>query len=393
MGNNQFAALVHVPHYNQTKILGLTTIERSVLALSKAGVIDIVIQTDDIDTISLHLSNLVKQVQLHILKNTDSISAAEKLKKINPELIFVFNEPIAVDVAVLEELKKTSGGISNVRTSGKEIVLYNFKDYIEKGEDLNFNIVAIGNRTCHSFSNRQELQKLESKLINNLVKPSDGWVSRILNRPISTRISKVLARYPITPNQVTLINGIFGFSACYFIYQGGYANWLIGGLIIHLASIIDGVDGEIARLKFQHSKFGQSLDTFFDYSSALVALICLTLSVRNEGWPDFYYNAGIAAGVSAMLAIIVLTIYVSRRGIDGTFNNIGYAHKAKDNNYAKVVYFFGFLTKREMYNLIIFLFGIFGVMPWTLVFVAIMTFSVTIFAIHANLILHKKFDT
>jgi CDP-L-myo-inositol myo-inositolphosphotransferase len=74
----------------------------------------------------------------------------------------------------------------------------------------------------------------------------DGYVSRYINRRISDPIAKLLARTRITPNQVSWTAFCLAtLSFLSFIY-----NWNIaGGLLAQLSSVIDGVDGSLARLK------------------------------------------------------------------------------------------------------------------------------------------------
>jgi CDP-L-myo-inositol myo-inositolphosphotransferase len=45
---------------------------------------------------------------------------------------------------------------------------------------------------------------------------------------------------------------------------GGYPGLLLGGLLAQFASIIDGCDGEVARLKFQGSDYGGWFDAVLD---------------------------------------------------------------------------------------------------------------------------------
>ena len=77
----------------------------------------------------------------------------------------------------------------------------------------------------------------------------DGYVSRYMNRRISDPIAKLLARTRITPNQVSWAAFcLAALSFLSFIY-----NWNIaGGLLAQLSSVIDGVDGSLARLKVCH---------------------------------------------------------------------------------------------------------------------------------------------
>lgn len=391
MNQSKYAALVHVPKFHNLNVLGLTPIERSLIALEKSGVGVACILTEEATTLRAHLAKNVKDIDLHFFSPSEIEAANKQVTERNPQAVFILQEPFVVDVSILHDLVKMTDANPNVATANGEVLLLQLVDYQLEGRKAPVATLPADHRTCMPVRTESERREAKKRLIRNLTKPTDGWVSRKLNRPISTRISWVLANFPVTPNHVTVVNGLVGFIPAWLMYQGGYWNWLLAGAIIHLTSVVDGVDGELARLKFQHSKFGQSLDTFFDYTTALAALVCLTLGVqRSEDWPAFYGQAGVASGIFAVMAIGSLTIYVLRRGTDGAFNNIGYSFKGKDTTFAKVIGFLGVFTKRELYNLIFFLFGVFGVMPWTLVYVAIMAFMVMLFAVQANFNLPKK---
>jgi len=100
-------------------------------------------------------------------------------------------------------------------------------------------------------------------LARNLVKESNGIVSRYINRKISTKISLALyrSRVYIDPNIVTLIVFSIGLLASFFIFLGKN---LVGAVLAVLSSILDGIDGELARLFKAQSKFGAFLDTLLD---------------------------------------------------------------------------------------------------------------------------------
>uniref|UniRef100_A0A7J2U510 Bifunctional IPC transferase and DIPP synthase n=1 Tax=Ignisphaera aggregans TaxID=334771 RepID=A0A7J2U510_9CREN len=100
-------------------------------------------------------------------------------------------------------------------------------------------------------------------LAKNLVKESDGIVSRYINRKISTKISLALykSRIYVDPNIVTLIVFSIGILASFFIFLGKN---LVGAVLAILSSILDGVDGELARLFKAQSRFGAFLDTLLD---------------------------------------------------------------------------------------------------------------------------------
>ena len=120
----------------------------------------------------------------------------------------------------------------------------------------------------------ETLREAGRRLLGNLTKGGeDGYVSTYLNRPISTRLSARLVATGITPNQITVISFLISLVGAGFLAAGQYAFGLVGGLLVQLASIIDGCDGEIARLKHLSSARGAWLDTILDrYADVAVAL-------------------------------------------------------------------------------------------------------------------------
>ena len=120
-------------------------------------------------------------------------------------------------------------------------------------------------------------RRAENALLANLGdKPSDGPVSRHFNRPLSMRISRLLVKYPITPNQISLFSFLCTVLAAGLFSVGSYALLLLGGLLTQFASVIDGCDGEVARLKFQSSPYGGWLDAVLDRYADAALLFGLT---------------------------------------------------------------------------------------------------------------------
>ena len=143
--------------------------------------------------------------------------------------------------------------------------------------------------------------KAENILLANLKKVSDGPVSRYLNRPFSIRISKYLLKKSITPNQISLFSFIFSMVGALFFFFGGYTNLLIGGILAQMASIIDGCDGEIARLKFQTSEFGGWYDAVLDRYADAFLLFGLTYYVYFLGENLLYLFIGFLAIIGAFM--------------------------------------------------------------------------------------------
>jgi len=93
---------------------------------------------------------------------------------------------------------------------------------------------------------------------------SDGVLARYLDRHFSWRISRRLARTPITPNLVTFANTLLGLSAAAMFASTSYWIRLAGSLLFLCSIIFDGVDGEVARLKMAETRFGGLFDKLTD---------------------------------------------------------------------------------------------------------------------------------
>lgn len=116
---------------------------------------------------------------------------------------------------------------------------------------------------------------------------SDGPVARF-DRALSTRLSRLLVRTPLRPNHITFIGTAVGLLAAWCFAQGRYAAGLLGAVLFWAAIIIDGCDGEVARLKFQETRFGSAFDVVTD--NMVHAAIFLGLGIgQSRAVPDHRY--------------------------------------------------------------------------------------------------------
>ena len=109
-------------------------------------------------------------------------------------------------------------------------------------------------------------------------KPTDGLVSRYLNRRLSHPITKFILRHkiPLTPNQVSFIAFLLGaFALPAYIA----ALPITAGVLVQLCSIIDGVDGELARALGKTSHYGAFFDAVLDRLADLLIIIGAALYV------------------------------------------------------------------------------------------------------------------
>ena len=113
-------------------------------------------------------------------------------------------------------------------------------------------------------------------ILRSTGKPSDGIVSRHLNRAISMRISAELLKArgmrPIHATTLTALTAVLMF-VC--LISGSYIGLIAGAFLFQAASVIDGVDGEVARATFRTSATGASLDAIIDATTNLAFLMGL----------------------------------------------------------------------------------------------------------------------
>ena len=132
-------------------------------------------------------------------------------------------------------------------------------------------------------------------------KSNDGPVSLYLNRPLSIRISRRLVRYPVTPNQISLFSFLCSLLGAGLFALGGYPGLLLGGLLAQFASVIDGCDGEVARLKFQGSDYGGWLDAVLDRYADAFLLFGLTWHVYSANRDPLIIFVGFLAIIGSFI--------------------------------------------------------------------------------------------
>ncbi len=121
---------------------------------------------------------------------------------------------------------------------------------------------------------------LPNLLRRSLVKPEDGPISRYLNRPISTRISVwlYLKGWYVSPNLISLISFALAVAGSISMVLGLS---LLAAALIQAASVLDGVDGEVARLFQRASRFGGLFDAMLDRYADLSVVAAIGFA----SWP------------------------------------------------------------------------------------------------------------
>lgn len=119
---------------------------------------------------------------------------------------------------------------------------------------------------CLRVRDEADAREGERRLVAELRRSTaetDGPIARF-DRALSTRISQRLVLTPLRPNHITTIGTCIGLLAAWCFARGTYASSLLGALLFWAAVILDGCDGEVARLKFQETRYGGLYDVVTD---------------------------------------------------------------------------------------------------------------------------------
>lgn len=177
---------------------------------------------------------------------------------------------------------------------------------------------------CRVFVKERELslcsdgkKQVERELLLGLRKDIDGKVAKYINRNISGWVTRLVMNTGIRPNHTTIFTIILGVASGFVIAFGGeligqYWAGVCGAALLQSQSVLDGVDGELSRLKFQGSKLGEWLDTVSDDLSNLSFFGGATY-VATSSWVQTAGIAGIAVFVlmQGILYYLLATVFKS----------------------------------------------------------------------------------
>jgi CDP-L-myo-inositol myo-inositolphosphotransferase len=151
-------------------------------------------------------------------------------------------------------------------------------------------------------------------IIRATAKPGDGIVSRHLNRPVSQACSVLLLRFVwMRPGHATALTALAAAAMLACLLTGTVAGLMAGALLFQIASIVDGVDGEIARATFRTSPQGAAWDSGIDAATNLgfLAGVIANLLMRGEAATA---TIGLAGFGILMAGMLLLGLHARARG-------------------------------------------------------------------------------
>lgn len=221
-------------------------------------------------------------------------------------------------------------GIQDEVNGGIIAASHKIKDFIDptnNGPSLHGLIQKLSNKNLlntveakeclyEEVNSQASLVLAEKRLYQSLGSDSDSPIlDRHVIRKVSGFISKLSIKTPVTPNQITVLSLILGLLSGLFFAFGGYTFNIIAGFLYFSSVVFDQCDGEIARLKYMQSDYGNILDIICDTVVNAAIVIGITYSIYMTSDSGFM----IALGASAVVGIsvsLLLTTYLEDQDDD-----------------------------------------------------------------------------
>ena len=263
------------------KVAGLRQLDRLVLALNEfagAGRNNeiLIFCRPDIPTDKRWLPNDTR---------TKRVRTTESLSALHPGVRFITTRFVVDRNAIGQFLETTpilQGEAANLDTPDLWRRLFGqFESACRDGSRWQYLSAVTDIRTC------------ERVFLSRSGKPQDGIVSRLINRPLSRPVTRLLLNLPIKPTTWTLSMLAQPLVALVFLLRGDYVGILIGTTFYQLSSMLDGCDGEIARAKYLESKRGAWVDDICDLTGGFLFMIGLGFGLYHSQASVWYAAEGI----------------------------------------------------------------------------------------------------
>ena len=139
-----------------------------------------------------------------------------------------------------------------------------------------------------------------------------NWFTEWIARPPAAVVVYVLARTPITPNQVTFLSAVVAAAAAAMLAAWpGYVGLVAAAAVFELSFVLDCADGMLARLRKIASPLGHLLDFLMDELKAMFIFGCVAIRLWQDSGDERLLLAGLG-GLFCLAAGLSLTSFVRR---------------------------------------------------------------------------------
>jgi phosphatidylglycerophosphate synthase len=377
------------------RLAGLPLAERVIRAAARAGYEQIVVCSAGCDPRSHALLRRLSAAVAGVVLSNSREDASAAIRDGDQRFITVVGSGTIVSTALLElaativpdtgeirdvpagpqwrqsgVLRFTRADAQNLDTVERALRLWVDREYtLPSAEDVARGRAHLALR----IRTADDLAAAEPTIRRASYKDTDNTLARF-NRRMSLPISVALIRTPLTANQLSILLVAVGFYAAWLFSLGSYVAGVAGAFLSLAASVLDGCDGEIARLKYQESALGCWIETFGDYSYYIAIFIGLTIgAVRATHLPAFYWIGGLA--LAGTLLSFALLVYLRTRITAGRPERLhaiaGARFKAEPTFWSRIAWRLSFTATRSAMPYGIFAFALANLLPAIVVLAAL----------------------
>ncbi len=353
-------------------LLGLPLLQRSLLSASRAGANRIVLLTSDQKKVGPFLAktsavaaSAVEPFPIHpgrlillsgqILPSPQWLQALSQ-RPLDENVLYLIGDGGAVldatyPATVLPPSDSSLGILHFLSTLGQNRRVVSLPDD-EKGRFV--------------LASPQDISQAEDWLLKGLVKTTESFMSRHVERPISLAISRRLAWTGVTPNMMSVVSLAIGLLSAPFFLTPQIGSQFIGGLLFLAHSILDGCDGELARLKFQESRWGGLLDIWGDNLVHIAIFLCMAI-----GWSEaIHAKWPLLVGASAIAGTLGSAWFVYRHTMQKPVGSGPLFTSVVRSTHSPVAQAMDTLGRRDFIWLVLLL-SAFGKVSWFLLLTAV----------------------
>jgi len=262
--------------------------------------------------------------------------------------------------------------LENACTEGKGSLTEAMRLLAAEGKARTF---RIGNHYWQDVDTQPSLKEAYRVLFRSLRKDTDGVISRYFNRWVSGLMTRILIRTSLTANQVTWSALVVGLLSGFFVSKGTPHDVAIGGLLFQFASIYDGCDGEMSKLKLSSSKFGEWLDTVCDNITYLAFFGGVILGIYRQGYSNIM-PMGLLTGFGVVMALATMYLYLVRFTNSGSLVTVqkdlsGDLETVEQNAFIALFGRVKFMVKRDFFAVLFMVLCLMNKLEWILILTAL----------------------
>lgn len=174
----------------------------------------------------------------------------------------------------------------------------------------------------------EEVRAAKRQIFRELEPRSASKVASLLNAPISQAMSWFLVETRVTPALATAAHALVGILSAFFFAASDLGSLLVAGALFELASVLDGVDGELARAKLRDTPRGAWIDTAGDTVAYLAFVAGLSMGYAEHAaaarspWAPVVPGLGFLLVSSSIALVASMGAYAARAGTGGSMSGV-----------------------------------------------------------------------